>query len=87
MIIHNLKYKDFLNCLSDFDFISTNNEKYTGMSMYYLPNDHPCINFKFDHKNKRKAWKQLNELCKMDVKLQTQYFQGVFYTFVNKYIK
>lgn len=86
MIHHQLNFDSFVNCLRDFDFIDTNGKKDTGMEMFYLNNNHPCLHFKFNHKNKRMAWQQLNKICNSALEIKQKYIMGVYYTFVNDYI-
>lgn len=35
-----------------------------GMRMYYLPDNHPALNTKFNHRNKRKAFKEYKDSLK-----------------------
>lgn len=86
MINHKLDFDSFKNCLRDFDFIDQNGKKDTGMEMFYLNNNHPCLHFKFNHKNKQKAWKQFKNLCNSDFELKKTYIMGVYYTYVNDFV-
>lgn len=87
MIEHKLTFTEFSACLRDFNFITSEGNALNGMEMFYLKNEHPCVHFKFNHKNKQKAWKELNLLCNSNIEPKKTYLMGIFYTNVNDYVK
>lgn len=60
-----LTYEQFVETLQPYEIeggFGVTLEK--GYKMYYLPNDHPLLNKKFNYRNKRKAYQEYLELVK-----------------------